>query len=99
VIDNVRELEGPQLAKAVTDETMVARVVGSSDAVEIPVMCVWLAIGNNPQFSLRSHISKIVNGLVSEIAMMRSGGNRRVAHRTLVRILEQMATFSPEDFA
>jgi hypothetical protein len=48
VIDNARDLVAPQLAKALTDDVMLARVVGSSDTASIPVLCVWVGTGNNP---------------------------------------------------
>jgi hypothetical protein len=48
VIDNARELTSPQLAKALTDDVMVGRIVGSSDAPGIPILCVWVGTGNNP---------------------------------------------------
>jgi|SRR5579871_401235 len=48
VIDNARELTSPQLAKALTDDVMVSRIVGSSDTAVVPVQCVWIATANNP---------------------------------------------------
>src|SRR5262249_13048439 len=38
----------PQLAKALTDDVMVTRIVGSSDTAEIPIRCVWVSTGDNP---------------------------------------------------
>jgi hypothetical protein len=47
VLDNVRELKSPQLAKAITDGIWQGRIMGSSDLASIPVRCTWLATGNN----------------------------------------------------
>jgi hypothetical protein len=49
VIDNARSLISPQLAKALTDDVMVARIVGSSSIATMPVLCVWVSTGNNPK--------------------------------------------------
>jgi hypothetical protein len=48
VIDNVRELTSVSLAKTLTDDVLVTRLVGSSNTAALPVMCVWVGTGNNP---------------------------------------------------
>lgn len=48
VIDNVRELTSVSLAKALTDDVSIARIVGSSSVAALPILCAWVSTGNNP---------------------------------------------------
>jgi putative DNA primase/helicase len=51
-LDNIRErLESPALASALTEATVVDRIVGSSKAAEIDARRIWVAVGNNLEFS------------------------------------------------
>jgi 5S rRNA maturation endonuclease (ribonuclease M5) len=50
VIDNVAgRLESAQLAKALTAVTWADRILGQSQTVLLPVLCTWIATGNNIQ--------------------------------------------------
>jgi putative DNA primase/helicase len=48
VLDNVRELDSPGLCAAITESVHTDRIVGSSEARDVPVTCAWVATGNNP---------------------------------------------------
>lgn len=48
LIDNVRELVSPQIAKAVTDRVWKSRILGQSRDANLRVECAWGATGNNP---------------------------------------------------
>jgi len=48
LLDNVRELKSPQLAKAITDVKWHGRILGESAMAELPVRNLWVATGNNP---------------------------------------------------
>jgi hypothetical protein len=48
VIDNVRTLESRELAKVLTDDSLVSRMVKTSTARHTPIRCAWIATGNNP---------------------------------------------------
>jgi hypothetical protein len=52
LIDNVRGLlQSAALAMALTTRIMQARVLGVSKMATVPVLCAWLATGNNVQLS------------------------------------------------
>ncbi len=52
VIDNINnEIDSTALAAALTAPFWEDRVLGVSEMIRIPVRCVWIATGNNPQFS------------------------------------------------
>jgi hypothetical protein len=48
LLDNVRELKSPQLAKAITDTAWQGRILGETAMADLPVRNVWAATGNNP---------------------------------------------------
>ena len=52
LIDNLGDkLASPAFASAVTSTTFRERIIGSSDAVSVPIGCSWIATGNNPVLS------------------------------------------------
>ena len=52
LLDNLGgTLDSPILASALTSSHWADRVVGTSDSLEVPIQCVWLATGNNPSLS------------------------------------------------
>lgn len=52
LIDNVRRpLDASSLAAALTATTWEDRILGTSDTVRIPIRCIWIATGNNPDVS------------------------------------------------
>lgn len=52
VIDNINnEVDSAALAAALTAPFWEDRVLGVSEIIRIPIRCVWIATGNNPQFS------------------------------------------------
>ena len=52
VIDNINnEINSAALAAALTAPYWEDRILGVSEIVRIPIRCVWVATGNNPQFS------------------------------------------------
>jgi hypothetical protein len=52
LLDNLSgRLDAPALAAALTAEVWSDRVLGSSRQVEVPVHCLWLGTGNNPEVS------------------------------------------------
>jgi putative DNA primase/helicase len=52
LIDNLRrQLDASSVAAALTAPYWEDRVLGKSDMVRFPIRCVWIATGNNPQFS------------------------------------------------
>lgn len=52
VIDNINsEIDSAALAAALTAPFWEDRILGVSEIVRIPIRCVWVATGNNPQFS------------------------------------------------
>jgi putative DNA primase/helicase len=52
VIDNINnEIDSAALAAALTAPYWEDRILGVSEIVRIPIRCVWVATGNNPQFS------------------------------------------------
>ncbi len=53
LIDNLKsELQSSALAAVLTTENWEDRILGHSRNVILPVRCLWLATGNNPQLSL-----------------------------------------------
>jgi hypothetical protein len=52
LIDNLRrQLEASAVAAALTAPYWEDRVLGKSEMIRFPIRCVWIATGNNPQFS------------------------------------------------
>jgi putative DNA primase/helicase len=52
LIDNLRrQLDASSMAAALTAPFWEDRVLGKSEMVRFPIRCVWIATGNNPQFS------------------------------------------------
>lgn len=52
LLDNLRHnLDCSALAAAITATSWEDRILGASETARIPVRCVWIATGNNPQFS------------------------------------------------
>jgi putative DNA primase/helicase len=52
LIDNLRrQLDASSVAAALTAPFWEDRVLGKSEMVRFPIRCVWIATGNNPQFS------------------------------------------------
>jgi putative DNA primase/helicase len=52
LIDNLRrQLDASAVAAALTAPYWEDRVLGKSEMVRFPIRCVWIATGNNPQFS------------------------------------------------
>ena len=52
LIDNLRRrLDAAPLAAALTAPYWEDRILGKSETVRFPIRCVWIATGNNPQFS------------------------------------------------
>jgi putative DNA primase/helicase len=52
LIDNLRpQLDASSMAAALTAPYWEDRVLGKSEMVRFPIRCVWIATGNNPQFS------------------------------------------------
>ncbi len=52
LIDNLRRpLDSSALAAALTAPFWEDRVLGVSETTRLPIRCVWIATGNNPQFS------------------------------------------------
>jgi len=52
LIDNVRRpLDASSLAAALTATTWEDRILGTSDTVRMPIRCIWIATGNNPDVS------------------------------------------------
>ena len=52
LIDNLRrQLDASSVAAALTAPYWEDRVLGKSEMVRFPIRCVWIATGNNPQFS------------------------------------------------
>ncbi len=52
LIDNLRqELDSSALAAATTARSWEDRVLGASEMVRLPVRCIWIATGNNPEVS------------------------------------------------
>jgi putative DNA primase/helicase len=52
VIDNINnEIDSAALPAALTAPFWEDRILGVSEIVRIPIRCVWIATGNNPQFS------------------------------------------------
>jgi hypothetical protein len=52
LIDNLRRpLESSALAAALTAPFWEDRVLGVSETTRLPIRCVWVATGNNPEFS------------------------------------------------
>lgn len=52
VIDNINsEIDSAALAAALTAPFWEDRILGVSEIVRTPIRCVWVATGNNPQFS------------------------------------------------
>jgi len=53
LIDNIQaNLDSPALAAVLTTDTWEDRVLGYSRIATLPVLCTWLATGNNPTMSL-----------------------------------------------
>jgi phage/plasmid primase-like uncharacterized protein len=52
LIDNLRrQLDASSVAAALTAPFWEDRVLGKSEMTRFPIRCVWVATGNNPQFS------------------------------------------------
>ena len=52
LIDNLRhELDSSALAAALTAPFWEDRILGVSEMTRLPIRCVWIATGNNPEFS------------------------------------------------
>ena len=52
LIDNLRrQLDASSVAAALTAPYWEDRVLGKSEMIRFPIRCVWIATGNNPQFS------------------------------------------------
>ena len=52
LIDNLRrQLDASAVAAALTAPYWEDRLLGKSEMVRFPIRCVWIATGNNPQFS------------------------------------------------
>jgi hypothetical protein len=52
LIDNLRrQLDASSVAAALTAPFWEDRVLGKSEMVRFLIRCVWIATGNNPQFS------------------------------------------------
>jgi putative DNA primase/helicase len=52
LIDNLRrQLDASSVAAALTAPFWEDRVLGKSEMTRFPIRCVWIATGNNPQFS------------------------------------------------
>lgn len=52
LIDNLRRpLDSSALAAALTAPFWEDRVLGASETTRLPVRCIWIATGNNPEFS------------------------------------------------
>jgi putative DNA primase/helicase len=52
LIDNLRRmLDSASLSAMITAGTWEDRLLGTSEMVHVPVRCVWVATGNNPQLS------------------------------------------------
>ena len=52
LIDNLRrQLDASSVAAALTAPYWEDRVLGKSEMTRFPIRCVWVATGNNPQFS------------------------------------------------
>ena len=52
LIDNLRHpLDSSALAAALTAPHWEDRILGASEMTRLPVRCVWIATGNNPEFS------------------------------------------------
>ncbi len=52
LIDNLRRrLDAAPLAAALTAPCWEDRILGKSETTRFPIHCVWIATGNNPQFS------------------------------------------------
>jgi hypothetical protein len=49
--DNVEYLFSSTLAMALTAQRYKGRILGSSETIEVPVRCSWVATGNNPMMS------------------------------------------------
>jgi DNA polymerase-1 len=50
--DNLKErLDAADLAQALTATSWQDRVLGRSETIELPVRCVWVATGNNPDLA------------------------------------------------
>lgn len=52
LIDNLRRrLDAASVAAALTAPYWEDRILGTSETTRFPIRCVWIATGNNPQFS------------------------------------------------
>jgi putative DNA primase/helicase len=52
LIDNLRQkLDSSAVAAALTAPFWEDRILGASEMVRLPIRCVWIATGNNPEFS------------------------------------------------
>lgn len=52
LIDNLRQkLDSSAVAAALTAPFWEDRILGASEMARLPVRCVWIATGNNPEFS------------------------------------------------
>ena len=52
LIDNLRQkLDSAAVAAALTAPFWEDRILGASEMARLPIRCVWIATGNNPEFS------------------------------------------------
>lgn len=51
LLDNAYSLHGEALSSCLTQTTFQDRLIGSSDMLHVPNVCLWLATGNNPGLS------------------------------------------------
>ncbi|MGE0424950.1 MAG: toprim domain-containing protein [Reyranellaceae bacterium] len=52
LIDNLRhQLDSSALAAALTAPFWEDRILGASEMTRLPIRCIWIATGNNPEFS------------------------------------------------
>ena len=52
LIDNLsRRLDSPALAAVLTAPFWEDRILGVSEMARLPIRCIWIATGNNPEFS------------------------------------------------
>ena len=52
LIDNLRnKLDSSAVAAALTAPFWEDRILGASEMARLPIRCVWIATGNNPEFS------------------------------------------------
>ncbi len=76
VIDNINnEIDSAALAAALTAPFWEDRILGVSEIVRIPIRCVWVATGNNPQGERNDAIDR--GGPATAVANERARSERR----------------------